>query len=136
MEFHWWYILVALVLIFIIFGKGKGGMVVQGFYADLQILDERFQGCEREARYSIFKEGKPHHIEIELEGLTIPVGDKLDFMINGKKLATVLVEQDKEAEFEHWSDGNVSFPVIKEGDELIIKYQNADALKGTFRLKA
>ena len=56
-------------------------------------------------------------------------------MINGKKLATVLVEQDKEAEFEHWSDGNVSFPVIKEGDELIIMYQNADALKGTFRLK-
>jgi hypothetical protein len=29
----------------------------------------------------------------------------------------------------------VDFPVIKAGDELLVRYQNADVLKGTFQLK-
>jgi hypothetical protein len=43
------------------------------------------------------------------------------------------VKSNKEAEFDHWSDEDVDFPVIKEGDELVIRYQGIDALKGTFQ---
>jgi len=132
MEFHWWYILIGVFLFFIIFGEGKGGIVVKKLTANIEVLDPRFESCEPEADYSIFKEGKPHHIEIEVDRLSIPVGDELVFEINGKLLANVKVERDKEAEFEHWSDEGVDFPVIKEGDELVIRYQNTDVLKGTF----
>ena len=132
MEFHWWYLLVGFVLAFVVFGKGKGGVVVKRFTANLEILDQQFEGCRPEAKYSIFKEGKPDHIEIELEGLTIAVGEELEFQLNGKTLAKVNVEPDKEAEFDHWSDEDVYFPPIREGDELVIKYQNVEVLKGTF----
>ena len=48
--------------------------------------------------------------------------------------ANVTVERDREADFEHWSDEDIDFPEIKEGDELVIKYQGVEALKGTFKL--
>jgi len=133
MEFHWWYIFSGIILFFIIFGKSKGGIVVKRFTANLEILDQRFEGCVAEAEYSMFKEGRPDHIEIELDRLSIPVGEELEFHVNGKLLANVAVERDKEAEFDHWSDEEVDFPVIKKGDELIIKYQNINVLKGTFQ---
>jgi hypothetical protein len=133
MEFHWWYIVVGVILFFMVFGKSKGGVVVQRFTANMEILDPRFDGCHTEADYSIFKEGSPDHIEIEVERLTIPVGDELDFQLNGKSLAIVRVERDMEAEFDHWSDEGIYFPAIKDGDELIIKYQNTNVLKGIFR---
>ena len=132
-QFHWWYVLVGIVLIFAFFGKGKGGVVVQRFRADLEILDPRFEGCRPEADYCIFKGGKPDHIEIEIEKLSIPVGDQLAFFINGELLAHVEVQRDKEAEFDHWGDDGVVFPVVKAGDTLVIQYQNTDVLKGTFR---
>ncbi len=134
LQFHWWYVLIAIVLLFIFTGKSKGGIVVKRFTADMQILDDRFLGCDPEADYSIFKEGKPDHIEIEIERLTIPVGDELEFYLNGKLLSKVSVKRNKEAEFDHWSDEDVTFPKIKEGDEVIVKYQGVDALKGIFKL--
>lgn len=134
LQFHWWYVLIAIVLLFIFTGKSKGGIVVKRFTADMQILDDRFLGCDPEADYSIFKEGKPDHIEIEIERLTIPVGDELEFYLNGKLLSKVSVKRNKEAEFDHWSDEDVSFPKIKEGDEVIVKYRGVDALKGIFKL--
>lgn len=134
LQFHWWYVPIAIILLFAITGKSKGGVVVKRFTADMQILDERFQGCDPDADYSIFKEGKPDHIDIEIERLTIPVGDELEFYINGELLAKVNVKRNREAEFDHWSDEDVVFPKVKDGDELIVRYQGIDALKGIFKL--
>jgi len=111
LEFHWWYVLIGLVLLVKFTGTSKGGLVVKSF-----------------------REGKPDHIDIEVEDLTIPVGDELEFHLNGKLLAKAEVKRNKEAEFDHWSDENVYFPKINEGDELVIKYQNVDVIKGTFKL--
>lgn len=106
---------------------------MERYIADMEILDECFKGCRPEASYSIFKEGKPHHIDIEIENLALPTGEELDFRLNGETLAKVEVEKDKEAEFDYWSDEGVKFPVIKEGDELVIRYENTDVLKGVFK---
>lgn len=133
MQFHWWYILIGIVLLFLIFGKGKGGVVVKRVRAKFEVLDPRFQDCRPEADYCIFKPGKPEHIDIEIENLSIPVGEELAFFINGASLACVTVKRNKEAEFDHWSDEDLSFPVIIEGDELLVKYQGNDVLKGIFR---
>jgi len=133
MEFHWWYILVGAFLFFIIFGKGKGGVVVRRYTANMEVLDPRFEGCRTEAEYSVFKKGQPEHIDIEIEQLSIPVGEELEFQLNGETLANVRVERDKEAEFDHWSDEGVDFPAVREGDELIVKYQNVNVLKGIFQ---
>ena len=133
MEFSWWYVVGGLFLIFLVFGKRKGGVVVRRYTAQLKVLDPRFEGCRPEASYSTFKEGSPDHIDIELEDLTIPVGEELEFMLNGELLATVPVERDREAEFDHWSDEGVDFPAIVEGDELVIRYQGVDVLRGTFQ---
>jgi len=132
MEFHWWYILIVLVVVFIIFGKSKGGVVVKRYTANMQILDERFSDCRPEADYTIFKEGKPEKIDIDIENLSIPVGDELELHLNGNLLAKIEVKRNHEAEFEHWSDEAVTFPKIKAGDELVVKYQNTDVLKGSF----
>lgn len=132
MEFHWWYLPVALVVFFLLFRDRKGGVVVTRYSATLEVLDPRFADCRPEADYSIFKEGTPDHIEIELEGLAIPPGDELEFRLNGELLAVVRVERDHEAEFDHWSDEGVDFPRIHEGDELVIRYRGADVLQGTF----
>jgi len=135
MEFHWWYILIAVV-VFMIFGKGKGGIVVKRFTANMQILDDRFNDCKPDADYVIFKEGKPDNLDIEIERLSIPIGDEVEFHINGKLLAKVNVKGNREAEFDHYSDEGVYFPKINEGDTLVVKYQNVDVMKGTFKLNS
>ena len=134
LEFHWWYIFVGVILFFIVLGKGKGGIVVKRLSADLDVLDQRFKGCLSEAEYCVFKDGSPDHIEIEIENLALEVDEELDFQLNGKTLATVKVKRSKEAEFDHWGDEGIAFPVVEEGDELVIKYQNTEVLKGRFQL--
>lgn len=134
MEFHWWYLIIGIVVLFLFFGKSKGGVVVKRLTANMHILDERFQGCEPEADYSIFKEGKPDHIDIEIERLTIPVGEELELQLNGKTFAKFVVKRNNEAEFDYWSGEGVKFPKINEGDELVIRYKNVDVLKGVFQL--
>lgn len=131
LQFHWWYLVVGFLL-FIVFAKGKGGVVVKRFTAHLEILDPRFAECRPEAKYSKFKEGSPDHIEIELENLFLEPGEELEFWLDGELLSEVSVENDHEAEFDHWSDEGVSFPVINGGEELVIRYQNTDVLKGIF----
>lgn len=116
-------------------GNFKGGVVVTRFSADMEILDPEFKGCKPKAKYSIFKPGSPDKIDIEVENLFIPIGDHLEFLINGKTLANVPVEPDREAEFECWSDEGKSIPVIKAGDEVVIKYQNCEVIKGIFQLR-
>jgi len=133
LEFHWWYVLLGLVVFVLLFGKSKGGVVVKRYSAYLEVLDERFTGCTQEAKYLVFKPGKPEKIEIEVEKLPLDVGEMLEFQINGKHLANVLVEKDKEAEFEHYSDEGVSFPKIKAGDEVTIKYQGKNIIQGEFQ---
>lgn len=118
---------------FIFFGKRKGGVVVKRLTANMEILDQRFDGYRPEAEYSTFKEGRPDHIDIEIEQLPIQAGEELEFQLEGKTLANVKVQRDKEAGFDHWSDEDIDFPAIKEGDELVIKYQGVDVLKGTFQ---
>jgi hypothetical protein len=132
MKFHWWYLPVGFVLVFMFFGKGKGGIVVKRVTANLEPLDQRFAECTTEAKYSTFKEGSPDHIEIKIKELPVSAGDQLEFLINNKTLAMVQVKSKKKAEFDYWRDENVDFPVIKEGDELLIKSQGADVFKGTF----
>ena len=139
MEFNekyiWVGVAIAVIFFLKLFGKGRGGVVVSHFTADLQILDPRFQACRPDADYCIFKEGKPHKIEIEVENLPLQEGDVLDFYINQKPLARVPVKRDLEAEFEHWSDGDVNFPEIKEGDKVDIIYQGHVIMTGVFREK-
>lgn len=133
LEFHWWYLLAGAVFLFTVFGKSKGGVIAKRLTASMDVLDERFAGCRLEAKYSTFKKDSPDHLEIELENLSIPVGDELEFEINGETLAKVKVEKDHEAEFDYWSDEGVDFPVINEGDRLVIRYQRSEVIKGTFR---
>ena len=133
LEFHWWYIFVALIALFFI--NGKGGIVVKRFSANLQLIDDRFKDCIPEATYSMFKEGNPHKIDIEIDRLPLEVGEVLAFELNGALLANAKVKRDKEAEFEHWSDEDVYFPEVKAGDELVIKYKGREILKGTFQLE-
>lgn len=135
-DFHWWYLLVIGLAFVLLTGKSKGGVVVKRFDAPLTVLDQRFSDCEPKASYCVFKEGSPDHIEIELEKLSLPVGDLLEFHLDGELLAKVKVEKDKEAEFDHWSDEGVVFPVIQGGERLIVRYQGVDVLEGTFGAKA
>ena len=131
-EFHWWYVLIPAAAFVLLTGKSKGGVVVQRFDAQLQVLDDRFSGCEPEASYAEFKEGSPDHIEIELENLSLGVGEELELYLNESLLAKIKVEKDREAEFDHWSDEGVAFPKIVGGEELKIRYQGADVLQGVF----
>lgn len=133
LAFHWWYLLPVLFFIFLLTGKSKGGTVVGQFIADMQILDDRFHGCNAKARYSIFKEGKPDRIKLVIKRLTIPVGDELRFYINNTLLAKIDVKRNNEAEFNHWSDEDVLFPTLTAGDELVIKYQGVNVIKGIFK---
>lgn len=132
MEFQWWYILAGILIFSVLFGKKRGGLIVKRFTAALEVLDERFKDSPIEAKYNIFKKG-PDHIEIEVKELSIPVDDELEIHLNGVLLAKVKVKKNRKAKFDHWSDGDVKFPAIKDGDKLVIQYQNVDVLKGTFR---
>ena len=116
-------------------GSSRGGRVITRFTADFKILDPRFEGCRPEADYCIFKEGKPHKIEIEVERLPLEVGDVLDFYINRELLGRVSIDRKHEAEFEHWSDGNVQFPQIKAGDTVEIFHHETPIISGVFRQK-
>ncbi len=135
MEFHWWYILVGIILFFLFFGKKKGGVVTTRLIADMQVLDSRFESCKPKANYTTFKNDGPDHIDIEIERLSLSENQELEFLINGNLLAKVKVKRNKEAEFDHWADEDIHFPVIHEGDELIVIYDNTEILKGIFRLK-
>ena len=119
-------------LFFYLSFKSKGGVIVKRITANLEAIDSRFTDSPTEAKYSTFKEGSPDHIEIKIKELPVPAGDQFEFLINDKTLAMFQVMSKKKAEFDYWSDGNVDFPVLKEGDELLIKYQGADVFKGTF----
>jgi len=144
LEFHWWYVPSFLVLLFVLFGnpffgtssfgKYRGGVVRRKLVADLEVLDPRFGDCVTEASYNVFKQGTPDHIEIELENLPLDPGEALVFEINQRPLAECIVAQDREAEFDHWSDENVKFPVIQEADELVVKHAGTEIFRGTFQL--
>ena len=134
-QFHWWYVPLGIVLAFIFFGKGKGGIVRKSFTADFQILDDRFKSCRPEADFCIFAEDQPVKLDIDIERLPLDIGEELEFYINGELLAKVPVKKDgrdREAEFEHYSDEGVAFPHIAEGDELVIRYEGVDVIKGRF----
>ena len=131
-SFHWWYIPLGLFFLILFFGKGKGGIVKERFTAKMEVLDERFRDCRPEADYCIFKEGEPHHIDIEIDNLPLEKGEELRLWVNERKLALVKVKANREAEFDHWSDEDVQFPVIREGDELAVSYEEEDVLKGVF----
>ena len=132
MEFHWWYVPLLLIVAFLVFGKRKGGVVARRVEARWQVLDARFDGCELDADYNTFRNEGPDHIEIEVDNVPLEPGDTLEFLINGEHLADVEVSRGREAEFDHWSDEDVDFPVIKAGDELLIRYKGNDVLKGVF----
>ncbi len=132
LEFHWWYLLVGLLIVMAL--TGKGGRVIKKYSADLKILDDRFKDCIPEAEYKIFKEGQPDKIDVEVENLPLKTDEALDILINDVLLAEITVKRNKEAEFEHWSD-EANFPKIKEGDVIVINYLGEKILEGTFQLK-
>ena len=136
-QFHWWYVPVLLILLFVFTADSKGGLVQKKFAAVFQILDDRFQGCKPEADFCVFRAGKTVKLEIEVERLAIPLGEELELYINGALLAKVPVKKDgsgAEAEFEHYSDEGVDFPTIVEGDEIVIRYEGIDVITGRFEL--
>ena len=134
MEFHWWYIPVLLVVIFLFFGKRKGGVVEQRVVARMDVQDPRFEACQLDADYCTFRNEGPDHIEIEIEQLPLAPGETLEFLINGEHLADVEVNRSRQAEFDHWSDEGVDFPVVMAGDVLLIRYNGADVVRGVFEL--
>jgi len=105
---------------------------VTQFVANMEVLDTRFDGCQPKAVYSIFKEGEPDHIDIELDDLSIEPGEELVFQLNEKKLATVTVKRNREAEFDNWRDEDIEFPKICDGDVLVITYKDVEVVKGVF----
>lgn len=131
-QYRWIYIVIIAVILLKLFSKGKGGVVVSQVTADLRILDPQFQTCRPEAKYVTFKEGKPHKIDIEIENLPLQAGEFLEFYINRTLLSRAEVKRDLEAEFEHWSDGDVNFPQINAGDQIDIVYQNRAVISGVF----
>ena len=133
LEFHWWYLVVVFVGFFWIFGSKKGGVVTTRYTATLEVKDGRFEQCRSEADYTMFKPGRPHHIDIEIDALPLDAGEEIEFELNGSVLAKVRVKSNREAEFDHWSDGDVSFPQIQEGDVLVVKHQGLEILRGTFQ---
>lgn len=135
MEFHWWYLLLLSYVLFALpLPKGKGGFVVKGFNANLEVIDERFKDCQSDASYSIFKQGQPDKIDIEIDGLPLSVGDELELVLNGVMFANEKIKRAHEIEYEYWGDEGVDFPSVKEGDVLVIRYQGKDVLKGRFQL--
>ena len=134
-QYRWVFIAIGVVFFFILLFKGgKGGRVVTRVTADLQVLDPRFQACVTEAKYVTFKEGQPDKIEIEIEDLPLQPGEVLDFYINRQLLSRVEVKRSLEAEFEHWSDEDVAFPIVNTGDQLDIVYQNRPIMSGIFQV--
>ncbi len=133
-QYPWIFVAIgAVVFLRFLIKNGKGGRVVTRVTANLQVHDPRFQACETEAKYVTFKEGQPDKIEIEIEDLPLQPGEVLDFYINRQPLSRVEVKRNLEAEFEHWSDGDVPFPQIKAGDQLDIAYQNRVIMSGVFQ---
>jgi hypothetical protein len=132
LEFHWWYLLIGF-LVFTFIRKGKGGIVVQRYTAQFDVIDPRFQQCLPEANYAIFKEGSPDRIDIEIDKLPLASGETVEFHINGLMLVKVKVSRGKEAEFDHWGDEGVDFPIIKGGEVLDVKYLGETVLKGVFQ---
>jgi len=57
----------------------------------------------------------------------------LGFLIKGRSLSVVKVKSNHKTKFEHWSDEGVDFPKIEKDDKLIVKYKNAEIIKGVFR---
>ena len=134
-QYRWVFIAIGVVFFFILLFKGgKGGRVVTRVTADLQVLDPRFQACETVAKYVTFKEGQPDKIEIEIEDLPLQPGEVLDFYINRQLLSRVEVKRSLEAEFEHWSNEDVAFPIVNAGDQLDIVYQNRPIMSGIFQV--
>jgi hypothetical protein len=131
LEFHWWYLIVGAA-VFLVFGRGKGGIVVTKLTASMRVLDSRFEQCRPEATYATFKEGTPDHINVEIENLSLRAGEELTLHLNGACLAQVKVKPNLEVEFDHWSDEDVDFPRVEKGDELVVRYEDLDVLKGTF----
>ena len=133
MEFHWWYGLILLAILVFMFGRGKGGVVATRVTASMQVIDPRFADCRIEADYCTFRNKGPDHIEIELENLPLEPGEKLEILINDAVLAQATVNGRRKAQFDHWSDEGVEFPVVEAGDALRIRHRGADVATGTFR---
>ncbi|MBB3167003.1 hypothetical protein [Simiduia aestuariiviva] len=131
MQFHWWYLFVVFIVLFMF--NGKGGVVVRRLSAPLKSQDARFDACRAEAHYVIFKVGKPDKIDIELKNLSIPQGSGLGLSLNNASFAAINVRRNGKAKFEHWTDEPMTFPVIQLGDELAVKYQGQIVLSGVFR---
>ena len=61
----------------------------------MSILDRRFEQCRPKVSHSIFKEGNPHHIDIEIEKLFLQVDEELELYLNDNMLAKVKVKRNK-----------------------------------------
>lgn len=131
LEFNWWYILIA-VIIFAIVKRGKGGVVTKRYEAKLVAVEPSFQGCKTEATYAVFKEGRPDHINIEIDNLPIAAGEEVELLMDGQRFARVKVNRRSSIDFDHWSDETTSFPVVSGGEDLCVRFQGSDLFKGTF----
>jgi hypothetical protein len=66
-------------------------VVIKRVASNLEILDQRFERCILEKKYSIFKEGSPDQIEVQK--ILIEVGEELEFQLNRETLSKVRVDR-------------------------------------------
>ncbi len=131
LEFHWWYLLVGIALLFIFFGKG--GVVKYSFTAELEPIDEIVKDCRGYCARKFFRNGKDEKFVVDIQDISLPAGEHLELYINSTLLETLTVKKSREIEFDTWNTDE-GFPNIQPGDKVEIRYQNKPVFSGTFKM--
>ena len=130
MEFHWWYIPVVIIVLFIFFGKG--GVVIDRFEAKLEAQEARFKDCDAHCTRKFFKNGKDESFQVDIQDIDLPAGDEVAVMINGALLKMLKVKKSKEIEFDIWNDAE-DYPIVQPQDTVEIQYNNKPIFVGVFK---
>jgi len=134
LEFHWWYVLVAFIILFIFFGESKGGVVTHRFYTDLSAIDDRFSKCVGYSSRSFFKNMKDEKFKVEIDKIPLERGEELDIHINDKFFRTEKVKRNREIEFDIWLDDKLvdNFPKVMPKDKIVVFYNKYPILEGVY----
>lgn len=132
LEFHWWYVLVVIVLLFVFFGKG--GVVKYSFVAELEPIDEIVKDCRGYAARKFFRNGKDEKFVVDIQDISLLAGELVELYLNAALFKTLTVKRSREIEFDIWNTDE-QYPKVQLGDEVEIRYLNKPIFSGTFRDK-
>jgi len=137
LEFHWWYILIAIVIFFIFFGESKGGVVTHRFSADFSAIDDRFSKCIGYSSRSFFKNMKDESFKVEIDKIPLEKGEELEIYINDVFFRLSKVKGNREIEFDIWLDDKKEeeFPKVMPNDKITVFYNKTPILEGVYSEK-